>query len=177
MLVLKQSDQCGTIGKGDQRSAFLLSWSEHVLNKIIPNSDQGEPSPSWIFFFFSTQVFFLITRFSSNSMNLEISSSSVCFIIWQTCWWWSLLNFWDPYCAIISFLTVFSFPHCKTRLGFPRVHLPIVYLRYTLHVFSYMVNDMLALTIFLILFSFCLNLFCLALCTWLKGISVPKGKS
>lgn len=128
-------------------------------------------------FFFSTQVFFLITRFSSNSMNLEISSSSVCFIIWQTCWWWSLLNFWDPYCAIISFLTVFSFPHCKTRLGFPRVHLPIVYLRYTLHVFSYMVNDMLALTIFLILFSFCLNLFCLALCTWLKGISVPKGKS
>uniref|UniRef100_A0A8C0K132 Uncharacterized protein n=1 Tax=Canis lupus dingo TaxID=286419 RepID=A0A8C0K132_CANLU len=61
-------------------------------------------------------------------------------------------------------------------LGFPRAHLPIVYLRYTLHVLSYMVNNMLALTIF-ILFSFCLNLFCLALCTWLKGMRVLKGKS
>uniref|UniRef100_A0A8C0XHW8 Uncharacterized protein n=1 Tax=Castor canadensis TaxID=51338 RepID=A0A8C0XHW8_CASCN len=48
------------------------------------------------------------------------------------------------------------------KLGFPRAHLPIVYLRYILHVFYYMINNMLALTIF-ILFSFCLNLFCLAL--------------
>lgn len=91
-------------------------------------------------------------------------------------WWWSHLNFWDPYYAIISSLTVFSFPYCKTRLGFPRVHLPIVYLRYTLHVFYYIVNNMLALTIFLTLFSFCLNLFCLALCIWLERIRVQRGK-
>lgn len=78
--------------------------------------------------------------------------------------------------SIISSLTVFSFPHCKTRLGFPRVHLPIVYRRYILHVFSYMISNMLALTIYLILFSFCLNLFCLALCTWLKGMRVTNGE-
>uniref|UniRef100_A0A5F7ZD04 Gephyrin n=3 Tax=Macaca TaxID=9539 RepID=A0A5F7ZD04_MACMU len=64
-----------------------------------------------------------------------------------------------------------------SKLGFPRAHLPIVYLRYILHVFSYMVNNMLALTIFLILFSFCLNLFCLALCTCLKGMRIPKGEN
>uniref|UniRef100_A0A4X2MAW2 Uncharacterized protein n=1 Tax=Vombatus ursinus TaxID=29139 RepID=A0A4X2MAW2_VOMUR len=63
-------------------------------------------------------------------------------------------------------LKLFSFPHCTTRLGFPRAHLPIVFLRYILHVFYYTVNNMLALTFFFfILFSRCLNLFCLALCT------------
>lgn len=116
--------------------------------------------------FFLSQVFSLSQGSPQIAWTLTFQPQG-CFI-WQMCWWWSRLNFWDPYYAITSSLTVFSFPHCKTRLGFPRAHLPIVYLRYTLHVFSYIVN-MLALTIFLILFSFCRNFFCLALCTWLKG--------
>uniref|UniRef100_A0A669PTB8 Uncharacterized protein n=1 Tax=Phasianus colchicus TaxID=9054 RepID=A0A669PTB8_PHACC len=60
---------------------------------------------------------------------------------------------------------MFSFPHCTTRLGSLRAHPPIVFLRYTLHVFSHTV-DLLCHHTSLVLFSFFLffalvNLFCI----------------
>uniref|UniRef100_A0A8C4VEM4 Uncharacterized protein n=1 Tax=Falco tinnunculus TaxID=100819 RepID=A0A8C4VEM4_FALTI len=56
---------------------------------------------------------------------------------------------------------MFSFPHCTTRLGSLRAHPPIVFLRYTLHVFSHTV-DLLAHHTFLVLFT---SFFFALLCT------------
>lgn len=156
--------------KSDQCSTFLLTLNKHLFSKIVRESDQRGHLRHGIFFnkpriFLSQGLFRSLEPwdFKLKCLLIRLFYYLASVLVMEP------LNFWDPYYAIISSLTVFSFPHCKTRLGFPRVHLPIVYLRYTLHVFYYMVKNMLALTIFLILFFFCLNLFCLALCIWLKG--------
>lgn len=75
LLTLWQYNQCGTTGKSNQCSTSLLTLPGHLLSKTRPDSNWGSPLRHGCFL--KPGIFF-ITRFSSNSMNLEISSSSVC---------------------------------------------------------------------------------------------------
>lgn len=126
------------------------------------------------FFFFNHKVLLQIT-WALRCYQTQVSTSKA--VIWQICWWWSHLNLLRPFFLFYHFLfnSVFfsplqnqaRLPSCSSTYSVSEVHFARIFLHGQQHARP--------LTIYLILFSFCLNLFCLALCTWLKGMRVTKG--